>query len=110
MNNPTPFGYEQTIPSDRMIELLADLVPPNTKVLELGVGSGALAIELAKKCQEVVGIDVQTLPPGESLPSNVTLIRADACTYSTGEKFDAIVVSFGAEKIYPEFIDPIRLV
>lgn len=109
MDTPVPFGHEQTIPTDRMVSLLASLVPDGGKVMEIGVGSGTLARALASKCQEVLGVDVQPMPDGQTLPSNVTLVSADGCTFDSGEEFDAIVVSFAAKEIYSAWKKQLRI-
>lgn len=109
MDHNIPFGYEQTIPADKMVCLLASLVPAGSSVMEIGCGSGKLAKLLAEKCREVVGVEIQELPDGNTLPPNVTLIRADGCTHDTGEKFDCIVVSFAAEMVWPRWVEQLSV-
>lgn len=109
MEHNIPFGFEQTIPSDRMVSLLASMVPAGSRVMEIGCGSGKLASALAQKCQDVVGVDIQGVIGLEALPGNVTVVRADGCRYDSGEKFDAIVVSFGAEVVYAVWVKQLRI-
>jgi len=42
---------------DRTRQLIAEMVQPDSCVLEVGSGTGALAMQLASRCRSVVGLD-----------------------------------------------------
>ena len=67
-------------------------------VLEIGVGTGRLAMKVAPRCKHLCGIDVSAKTidrAAENLSSNknVKLICADFITYETDERFDIIYSS-----------------
>lgn len=69
-------------------------------ILEIGTGSGYQAAILAQSCRSVVSLDVcQDRSVAEKLPSNVALIAANGYEYDTGEQFDGVLVTFGAQHI-----------
>ena len=71
----------------------------NTKsVLEIGVGTGRLALRTAPLCRSFTGIDlspktIKRAPKNLSYLQNVTLINADFSTYDFPSKFDVIYSS-----------------
>ena len=67
-------------------------------VLEIGVGTGRLAMKVAPRCKHLCGIDVSAKTidrAAENLSSNknVKLICDDFITYETDERFDIIYSS-----------------
>ena len=67
-------------------------------VLEIGVGTGRLAVRVAPECRKFFGIDIspKTIQRAkENLKghSNVTLICDDFMSYHSGRKFDVIYSS-----------------
>lgn len=67
-------------------------------VLEIGVGTGRLALKVAPKCKTLCGIDIspKTIErAAENLSpyKNVKLICADLMTYELDERFDVICSS-----------------
>lgn len=67
-------------------------------VLEIGVGTGRLAVRVAPECRKFFGIDIspKTIQRAkENLKghSNVTLICDDFMSYNSGRKFDVIYSS-----------------
>lgn len=67
-------------------------------VLEIGVGTGRLAIKVCGTCHEFYGIDIssktiETAQKNLSQYSNVHLIRNDYLEWKTDEKFDVIYSS-----------------
>jgi protein-L-isoaspartate(D-aspartate) O-methyltransferase len=109
-NRPVPCGCEQTVPTEAMAKLLADaLNADGGKVLEIGTGSGFQTAVLAERCKDVVSVEVQPMAGvAEKLPPNVTLVKADGCTYDTGEKFDGVLVTFGAPRIMHAWFEQVR--
>lgn len=105
---PVPFGPSQTVPTEQMVNLLADALQTIGTVLEIGTGSGYQTAVLAERCAEVVSIEVQPSQILGPLPENVTIISADGCTHDTGEEFDAVLVTFAVPEIMPVWIKQLR--
>lgn len=108
--HPVPCGNEQTVPTEAMAKLLADgLNADGGKVLEIGTGSGYQTAVLAERCEDVVSVEVQPLDGvAEKLPPNVTLVKADGCTYDSGEQFDGVLVTFGAPRVMHPWFKQVR--
>ena len=109
-NYPVVISPYCTVPTEDMALRLASLLGPAEKVLEIGTGSGYQTAILAERCKEVVSIEVQP-PTGllqEELPANVSLVKADGCTYDTGEQFDAVLVTFTAPRIMRSWVTQLR--
>jgi protein-L-isoaspartate(D-aspartate) O-methyltransferase len=98
-----PIGYEQTVPTEHVVDLLLRLCNTNGRVLEIGTGSGYQAAVLAEHCQEVVTIEINPICGiAEKLPSNVVMLAGyDGRTYDTGEEFDAVLVTFASPELFP---------
>jgi len=99
-----------TVPTEEMALWLASLLGPAEKVLEIGTGSGYQTAILAERCKEVLSIEVQP-PTGllqDKLPANVTLVKADGCTYDTGEQFDEVLVTFAAPRIMASWVAQLK--
>lgn len=75
-----------------------------SRILELGVGSGRVALPLVRRGQSVVGVDLSasmlaslaetlTEEPAEHA-QRLRLVEGDARTLELGERFDAIVCPF----------------
>jgi protein-L-isoaspartate(D-aspartate) O-methyltransferase len=108
---PVPIAEGVTVPTEPMALLLADAlkIGPESRVLEIGTGSGYQTAILAERCKEVVSIDIQQLPGvAERLPANVTLIEADGLKHDTGEQFDAVLVTFAVEEIPAVWVKQLR--
>ena len=98
-----------TVPTEAMALMLAGLVGPCESVLEIGTGSGYQAAVLAERCKEVVSVEVQPVADlANKLPSNVVLIHGDGCTLDTGDKFDAVLVTFAAPRIMHSWFKQVR--
>lgn len=70
----------------------------NKSVLEIGVGTGRLALRTAPKCGKFCGIDmssktVERAKENLSKLPNVRIVCGDFLTYSFGETFDVIYSS-----------------
>lgn len=107
---PFPLSESCSVPSTRMVYLLASMAGEGESVLEIGTGSGYQTAVLAERFKQVVSLEVQPIAGiAEKLPSNVALIRADGEYYSTGETFNAIVVTFAARQIQPTWVEQLKL-
>ena len=67
-------------------------------VLEIGVGTGRLAVRVAPECREFCGIDlspktVKRAKENLKKQTNVTLVCGDFMSYDFGRKFDVIYSS-----------------
>lgn len=76
------------------------------KVLEFGVGTGRIALALARLGAEVVGVDCdegmlaraqsRLAQEPASVRQRVELIAADMCTVALGRRFDLVVIPYNA--------------
>lgn len=97
---PVPFGFNQTVPTEEMAYLFANLCGEAKSVLEIGTGSGYQTAVLAEKYDMVVSVEIDpTFIVMDRLPSNVVLVYADGLDYNTGEKFDVVLVTFASHRI-----------
>jgi len=77
---------------------LAELLPPDAHVLEIGVGTGLLAEALLERGFRVTGVDhtEEMLARARArLGNRVALIQADVITFDLGERFDAVISNGG---------------
>jgi 2-polyprenyl-3-methyl-5-hydroxy-6-metoxy-1,4-benzoquinol methylase len=65
---------------------------PDKTVLEIGVGTGRLALKVCGKCKHFVGIDISQKTINRAR-ENITLICADFMDYDFESKFDAVYSS-----------------
>ena len=84
---------------------LASSFEPST-VLDAGCGTGRVAIELARRGMQVVGVDrdPSMLAQARSLAPELTWIEADLCSFSLGRTFDLVVLAGNV----PLFCEPAR--
>lgn len=71
---------------------------PQKNVLEIGIGTGRLAIRVVSECKSLTGIDcspktIQRARQNLSTFENVTLVCGDFMTYGFTQKFDVIYSS-----------------
>lgn len=93
---------DQSIAGD--IDHYADLVPPGGTVLELGAGTGRIALALAQRGFRVTGLD--NAPPmlaqarikraglGAEAADRVKFVKADMTAFDLGRTFDAVICTF----------------
>ena len=107
---PVPLDDLCTVPTESMAYLLASLLLGECQadgfevqekdVLEIGTGSGYQTAILASRCRSVLSIDVKMQPSAAiHLPDNVALLLANGYEYDSGERFDGVLVTFGASSI-----------
>lgn len=84
-------------------QFFLDHVSPTDRVLDVGCGNGALAFDLAKKAQTVVGIDTngknRVAWEKRFARQNLEYRVADATTFSPEKHFDVVVLSNVLEHI-----------
>jgi protein-L-isoaspartate(D-aspartate) O-methyltransferase len=91
-------------------------VQPGEEVLEIGTGSGFLAACLAMLGREVVSIELQPELAAQAraaldatgLGNNVRIEQADALTYATDRRFDAICVTAAVDTLPERFLEWLR--
>ena len=70
----------------------------NKKVLEIGLGTGRIAVKVAPYCKRLTGIDlspktIQRAKENLKAYSNISFVNADFVSYEFKEKFDVIYSS-----------------
>ncbi len=70
----------------------------NKKVLEIGLGTGRIAVKVAPYCKRLTGIDIspktiQRAKENLKAYSNISFVNADFISYEFKEKFDVIYSS-----------------
>jgi protein-L-isoaspartate(D-aspartate) O-methyltransferase len=108
-NRPLPIGAGQTISQPFIVALMTDLarVRPDSKVLEVGTGSGYQAAVLAELCKSVYTIEIIASLGNEAAARlrslgyrNVEVRIGDGYAgWPERAPFDAIVVTAGADHI-----------
>lgn len=97
VHDPKPLrDYMNRWDGDAFIEELR--LAPEKTALEIGIGTGRLAVRTAPLCKRLTGIDlspktVQTAKINLSNSANISLICADFSEYEFDEKFDVIYSS-----------------
>ncbi len=87
-------------------QFFVDNVRPNEVVLDLGCGNGLVALDVAKKAKEVVGVDLNensirnaSKNKQKFQKDNITFITGDATNFNFDKKFDKIILSNVLEHI-----------
>jgi len=130
MDIPLPIGHGATISQPSLVEQMCNLlqVDSNSKVLDIGTGSGYQAALLAEKCKEVVTMErvyelyIEAKERLERLGyTNIKVIHGDGSKgYRKEAPYDGIIVAAtsvgitkewkeqlkeGGRIIYPEYRD-----
>jgi SAM-dependent methyltransferase len=71
------------------------LVPPGSRVLDAGCGTGRVAIELARRGYDVVGVDSDPsmLAVARETAPELTWVDGDLATLSLEQRFDLVVAA-----------------
>lgn len=113
-----PIGHGQKmmkpVVEGRMLQAL-DL-QPNEEVLEIGTGSGFISACLGQQAREVLSLEIQPeLAAGAraqldatALGTNVRIQTADALTWTTERRFDAICVTAAVDTVPSQFLQWLR--
>jgi protein-L-isoaspartate(D-aspartate) O-methyltransferase len=108
-DRPLPIGHGQTISQPYVVALMTQLVEPtaNSRVLEVGTGSGYQAAVLAELCKEVYGIEI-VKPLADEARARLTALGYKNVTVRHGDgyrgwkehaPFDAILVAAAASHV-----------
>jgi len=115
---PVPIGHGQAmlkpVVEGRMLQALA--LQPTDEVLEIGTGSGYVSACLGRLVRDVVSLeilpalaaDARTCLDAQGLGRNVHIEVADAMTYDTGRRFDAICVGAALDALPARFAQWLR--
>jgi SAM-dependent methyltransferase len=88
----SPVAFYRRLPAMGEPELISSVVPPGSSVLDLGCGTGRIAVPLAVLGYHVTGVDNG---PGmiAELPDAVEGIVADASSLRLDRRFDAVLMA-----------------
>lgn len=96
--------YEQRDDVGSVVSCISALAPGG-RVLELGVGTGRLALPLAEAGHQVTGVDASSemldrlvARPGAEA---VTVVQGDFCTVDAGGPFDVTLIAFSTLFLVP---------
>jgi protein-L-isoaspartate(D-aspartate) O-methyltransferase len=117
-DSPLPIGYDQTISQPYIVALMTEIaqLSPQSKVLEVGTGSGYQAAILAEIVGEVYSIEIiepLATSAAERLArlgyKNVHVKHGDGYLgWPEHAPFDAIIVTAGAEHVPPPLIEQFK--
>ncbi len=88
---------------DRMFGQIKKLIPPNSKVLDVGCGTGRLSFQLSDYCEKVVGVDLSSKNISvansnlkTSSKKNILFVHGDIKKLKNNilEKFDFAVITY----------------
>lgn len=113
---PLGFGQKMMKPVIEGRTLQALDLQPGDEVLEIGTGSGYLSACMGELAREVLSLDIQPeLAAGArahldaaGLGTNVRIETADALTWNTERRFDAICVTAAVDTIPSRFTQWLR--
>lgn len=72
---------------------VAQLVPPGSSVLDAGCGTGRVAIELARRGYQVVGVDSDASMLAVAREADLSWELADLAGFDLGRTFDLVVAA-----------------
>ncbi|MHC4175684.1 MAG: protein-L-isoaspartate(D-aspartate) O-methyltransferase [Planctomycetota bacterium] len=118
IDNPLPIGYDQTISQPYIVAFMTEALKlkPNSKVLEIGTGSGYQAAVCAEIAQQVYTIEiVEGLAKSakerlKKLGYPNVFVRAGDGYFGWPEKapFDAIIGTAAAGRVPPPLIEQLK--
>ena len=115
-DRPLPIGYGQTISQPYIVAYMTEVIrpTPESRVLEIGTGSGYQAAVLSKIVKEVYTIEIitelaETAKRNLASYKNVEVRNADGYDgWKENAPFDAIVVTAAADHIPPPLVDQLK--
>ena len=118
-NTPLPIGHGQTISQPYIVAIMTDLltVKPDSKVLEIGTGSGYQAAIMAELVSQVFSIEI-IKPLGELAADRLKRLGYDKIKTKIGDgyygweehaPFDAIIVTAAASHVPPPLIKQLKI-
>ena len=118
-NTPLPIGHGQTISQPYIVAIMTDLltVKPDSKVLEIGTGSGYQAAIMAELVNQVFSIEI-IKPLGELAADRLKRLGYDKIKTKIGDgyygweehaPFDAIIVTAAASHVPPPLIKQLKI-
>ena len=118
-NTPLPIGHGQTISQPYIVAIMTDLltVKPDSKVLEIGTGSGYQAAIMAELVSQVFSIEI-IKPLGEQATNRLRRLGYDKIKTKIGDgyygweehaPFDAIIVTAAASHVPPSLIKQLKI-
>jgi len=117
-NGPLPIGHGQTISQPYIVALMTDLLQLNkdSRVLEIGTGSGYQTAVLAELAERVFTVEV-VRELGEASAGKLTQLKYGNIVYHTGNgydgwavyaPYDAIIVTAAASHIPQALVDQLK--
>jgi len=117
-DGPLPIGYDQTISQPYIVALMTELLQltPQSKVLEIGTGSGYQAAVLDEIAREVYSIEIIE-PLATAAAERLKRLGYGKVQVKLGDgylgwpehaPFDAIIVTAGAEQVPPPLIEQLK--
>ena len=114
-----PIGHKQTISQPYIVALMTQLArtTPDSRVLEIGTGSGYQAAVLARICRQVYSIEI-VVPLAQTAEkrltdlecTNVVLRQSDGYQgWAEAAPFDAIIVTAAPEAVPQPLIDQLAV-
>lgn len=117
-DHPLPIGHDQTISQPYIVACMTEQITPTreTRVLEIGTGSGYQAAVLAEICAEVFTVEIipelahQAATVLQQLGyKNIHTRTGDGWKgWPEAAPFDAIIVTCAAETIPPPLLDQLK--
>lgn len=117
-DRPLPIGYGQTISQPFIVAYMTEIIRPNknSKMLEIGTGSGYQAAVLAEIISEVYTVEIITELSNSSEKKlkelgykNVYVKNADGYYgWKEHAPFDAIIVTAASEYIPPPLVEQLK--
>jgi protein-L-isoaspartate(D-aspartate) O-methyltransferase len=118
-DNALPLGHGQTISQPYMVARALELAKlrPDSRVLEVGLGSGYQAAVMSRLCAQVIGIELVPELADRARRTLASLgfdnvevqVGDGSLGYPPGAPYDAIVVAAGAPNVPQPMIDQLRV-
>ena len=91
VQNPLRFSGPRNYLGRDMRSAMRRLVPQDAKVLEVGTGKGDLLAELPNARRHGIDVLPEAVAATRARDSKVSVEQADALTFTSGERYDAVI-------------------